>query len=783
MRTYKAKRQRTLADTFRFYITGISLFAVFLTGIIYISMELFDFEREAKITREQYLEEQKQRIKSESIKVIEYIDFTRMFLEENMEKAIKDRVDEAYFMMENIYNQHKGQLSNQEIKELIKDALRPARFFHGRGYYFIVSMNGVEELYPVAPQFEGKNLLDLQDEKGNFVIRDELDVIRSYGEGFVTDYWRKPDANPDSLYPKTSYIKLFTPLNWYVGCGEYLDNIEKDMQEDVIQRVKNIRFGEGGYIFVNSFSGHAIVIDSPTYKSGDYLGDLVYSDGTNHMKIQKETASQPDGGFVEYSWPKLGKEEPAPKISYVKTYDDWQWVIGSGIHIDQIDSMIEDQKQHLYQQLRLKIFLTIFFMLLLLGLVFFVANMISGRIKHNFTLFSEDLENAVQSGKMLRNENYTLKDIASVNQSINSVIQTKFKTEELLRENEERFRTIFENVPVMIAVLDKNRVKKFWNKRGEQTFEFDLEDKFDVSQIEPLLEQSTENKENFRKFALYDGEFREVKLILKGKKAIHNWATFKTEADEVIMVGYDITVMKENQQMLKELNETKDKFFRIISHDLQAPFNAIIGFSDVLKNDNGSIDAAQRMEIIGMIHDSALSMHRLLINLLNWARSQSGEIVVKPSRFMLHGLVEEVKSFCKIQCTKKMITFSNLVLEDCDVLADYSMTETVIRNLVSNAIKYTSAGGEISIGCTIEEAYVTVSVSDTGMGIPEDQIGNLFKLSGDKQRAGTANEAGTGLGLIICHDFISRMGGKIYVESTVGVGTTFFFTLPHSDNL
>ena len=783
MLTNKAKRQRTLADTFRFYITGISLFAVFLTGIIYISMELFDFEREAEITREQYLEEQKQRIKSETTKVIEYIDFTRMFLEENMEKAIKDRVDEAYFMMENIYYQHKGELSDQEIKQLIKDALRPARFFHGRGYYFIVSMNGVEELYPVAPQFEGKNLLDLQDEKGNFVIRDELDVIRNYGEGFVTDYWSKPDANPDSLYPKTSYIKLFKPLNWYVGCGEYLDNIEKDMQEDVIQRVKNIRFGEGGYIFVNSFSGHAIVIDSPTYNSGDYLGDLLYSDGTNHMKIQKETASQPDGGFVQYSWPKLGKEEPAPKISYVKTYDDWQWVIGSGIHIDQIDSMIDNQKQHLYQQLRLKIFLTIFFMLLLLGLVFFVANMISGRIKHNFTLFSEDLENAVQSGRMLRDEGYSLKDIAIVNQSINNVIQTKFRTEELLRENEERFRTIFENVPVMIGVLDKNRVKKFWNKRGEQTFEFDLEDKFDVSQIEPLLEQSTENKENFRKFALYDGEFREVKLILKGKKAIHNWATFKTEADEVIMVGYDITVMKENQQMLKELNETKDKFFRIISHDLQAPFNAIIGFSDVLKQDNGSIDAAQRMEIIGMIHDSALSMHRLLINLLNWARSQSGEIVVKPSRFMLHGLVEEVKSFCKIQCTKKMITFSNLVLEDCDVMADYSMTETVIRNLVSNAIKYTSAGGEISIGCTIEEAYVTVSVSDTGMGIPEDQIGNLFKLSGDKQRAGTANEAGTGLGLIICHDFISRMGGRIYVKSTVGVGTTFFFTLPHSDNL
>jgi len=349
-----------------------------------------------------------------------------------------------------------------------------------------------------------------------------------------------------------------------------------------------------------------------------------------------------------------------------------------------------------------------------------------------------------------------------------------------LRENEARFRTIVENIPVMIAVLDKNMVKKFWNKLGRETFELDLVERFDLSMISPLLNDDEDTKANFRKFSRFDGVFREIKMKLKGKSVIHNWATFKTEENEIILVGYDITIMRENEQMLRELNETKDKFFRIISHDLQAPFNAIIGFSDVLQNDDGSLEMSRRMDIIRMINNSAQSMHRLLINLLNWARSQSGQIEVQKTSFDLCDLVSEVNTFCDIQCTEKGLSLNNLVPAKTFVYADKSMTETVIRNFISNSIKYTETGGFVEVGCAVEDDFVRIRITDSGVGIPEDQIGNLFILSKAKQRAGTNNEAGTGLGLLICHDFVHRMGGDITVESVVGQGTSFYVTLPHA---
>ena len=780
MAKQRHKIQRTLADTFLLFSTGITLFAVLLTGIIYISLEFADFNKEADKFRIRNIEDQRERIKFETEKVIEYIDFTRMFLEDNMRNELKSYIDQAYGLMHNIYYKNRDHLSDEEIKALIKNALRPIRFNNGRGYYFIVSLNGVEELYPVAPQYEGENLLQLQDEKGNFVIRDELDVVNNYGEGFVTDYWTKPDADPDSLYPKTSFVKVFEPLNWYVGCGEYLDNVEKDMQKDVMQRIANIRFGKDGYIFVNSFDGHAVVIDSPDYKAGDYLGDIVHEDGVNHIQQQLEKAFLPEGGYIEYLWPKPGHENPLSKLSYVNAYDPWNWIIGAGVYVDDVDIVLQKQRDHLYGQVRLKVFFSIVFMVVLFGIVFFIANNISKKLKSNFDIFISRFRNAVRSGEPINSDEFSLKDIALINKSINDVIADKFRAETLLRENEARFRTIVENIPVMIAVLDKNMVKKFWNKLGRETFELDLVERFDLSMISPLLNDDEDTKANFRKFSRFDGVFREIKMKLKGKSVIHNWATFKTEENEIILVGYDMTTIRENQQMLKELNETKDKFFRIISHDLQAPFNAIIGFSDVLQNDDGSLEMSRRMDIIRMINNSAQSMHRLLINLLNWARSQSGQIEVQKTSFDLCDLVSEVNTFCDIQCTEKGLSLNNLVPAKTFVYADKSMTETVIRNFISNSIKYTETGGFIEVGCAVEDDFVRIRITDSGVGIPEDQIGNLFILSKAKQRAGTNNEAGTGLGLLICHDFVHRMGGDITVESVVGQGTSFYFTLPHA---
>jgi len=308
---------KKVSDLFLYYTTGFILIAVVFLGAVYSFLQVDKFDHDTRQLRSNFVEEQKERVKLETEKVVNFINLTRFSLDENMRNNIRMQVEKAWKVMENIYDQNAKSRTKGEIKKMIKDALRPIRFYNGRGYYFIVSMDGTEELYPVAPQFEGENLTNLQDLKGNYVIKDEMEVIENLGEGFVTDYWTKPGKNEKMIYPKTSFVKVFKPLNWYVGCGEYLDNFEKDLQEQVKMNIRNIRFGKYGYVFVDSYTGFAVVIDSPVFEEGDYVGDLVDANGLKILEEQRKVALQPGGGFVEYLWPKPGKVENAHKISYV----------------------------------------------------------------------------------------------------------------------------------------------------------------------------------------------------------------------------------------------------------------------------------------------------------------------------------------------------------------------------------------------------------------------------------------------------------------------------------
>nr|NQU94529.1 cache domain-containing protein [Bacteroidota bacterium] len=617
--TYK---ERKVSATFLVYSTGFTLISVLILGMIFTFLELRDFEKASQNARISFINSQKERVRIETEKVFDYIHLTRMFLEDNMKSSLRSRVTEAWDMMSNIYDANKGILPEHQIKKIVKDALRPVRFFNDRGYYFIVSMDGTEELYPVAPQFEGKNLLDLQDENGNFVIRDEIAIIDKQGEGFVTDYWTKPGAAENMVFPKTSFVRLFKPLNWYVGCGEYLDNFDKDLQGQIKQRIRNIHFGKDGYVFVDSYSGHAVVIDD-----------------------------------------------------------------------------------------------------------------------------------------------------------INIIILNKLETEKLLRENEARFRTIFENVPVMIAVLDKNLNYRVWNHETKKYFDVHPDQKLNKAALDNFLTTSLVNRNFMNHILSFDGSFKEYEIKTRLGIKNQNWAVFRTDTYEIILVGYDITEMKNYQIRLKELNDSKDKFFSILSHDLHSPFNTIIGYSDLLLVEYDRYSDAQRRNFIKKIHSSSMAMHKLLVNLLDWARSQTGKLEVTTEKFNLHEVAEIVFEILNPQAEKKNIRIQNDIDNGHFAFTDRSMTLTVLQNLVANGIKFTHSGGSISLNASLEKDELKVSVTDTGIGIRKEIAEKIFTISGSITNKGTANESGTGLGLVICKEFVEKMGGKIWVESEPGKGSTFCFTL------
>jgi Signal transduction histidine kinase len=229
---------------------------------------------------------------------------------------------------------------------------------------------------------------------------------------------------------------------------------------------------------------------------------------------------------------------------------------------------------------------------------------------------------------------------------------------------------------------------------------------------------------------------------------------------------------------LNELNASKDKFFSIIAHDLKGPFGAIIGFSDILKEEIESGDPAENKEHARLINISAVQTFRLLENLLEWANSQTGKILFNPVSINLMELFNEEFSMLSDMAAGKNIEIKNFFPDNLTIIADKNMIKTVLRNLISNAIKFTHKNGKVEVKAMIANKHVEISVSDSGIGMTKETIAKLWRIDTNLSTRGTENEEGTGLGLFLCKEFVKKHDGKIWVESEPGKGSTFKFILP-----
>lgn len=236
--------------------------------------------------------------------------------------------------------------------------------------------------------------------------------------------------------------------------------------------------------------------------------------------------------------------------------------------------------------------------------------------------------------------------------------------------------------------------------------------------------------------------------------------------------------IQKQRDHLRELNKTKDKFFSIIAHDLKNPFNSIKGFTELLIDNNQEYDEEKQLKFLRIIKDSTTKASALLNNLLVWANSQSGNLDYNPKKTELVKDVLDVVSLLEIQAIKKEIDIYNNVDHNLLVKADENMLNTILRNLISNAIKFTKQHGEIKIQSVLNKNMVEITVKDNGVGIPKEDIDSLFSIDVKNTHVGTANEQGSGLGLVLCKDFVEKHSGEIWVNSSENEGTEFTFSIP-----
>jgi signal transduction histidine kinase len=231
-------------------------------------------------------------------------------------------------------------------------------------------------------------------------------------------------------------------------------------------------------------------------------------------------------------------------------------------------------------------------------------------------------------------------------------------------------------------------------------------------------------------------------------------------------------------EKLKEVSDSKDQFFSLISHELRSPFNSILGFAEILYNDREELSTDEMKLYIDSLYYSSRHIFSLLDNLLHLSRFQSGKVDFNPSSLSLQNIIEKNLQVLKITAEKKEISIISAIEDNIQVFADEAMMNSILLNLITNSIKFTRRGGKIEINVHRTEKFAEISIHDHGIGMSDDTIFNLFKMGISKTLPGTEGETGTGLGLVLTKKFVEQNGGTLKVQSKLHQGSMFTFSLP-----
>ena len=272
-------------------------------------------------------------------------------------------------------------------------------------------------------------------------------------------------------------------------------------------------------------------------------------------------------------------------------------------------------------------------------------------------------------------------------------------------------------------------------------------------------------------------------LTNQAEKLNKNNSLLEERQEQIEKQSEELLAQKKSLQKmnveLHDLNATKDKFFSIIAHDIKNPFNAVLGFTDLLEENFKTWDDGKKLEVVNLINNSAKNLYELLNNLLQWSRSQSGVIDFKPQKIVLKDTFSNVTGLFRETAGSKNIELTSTLPEtELAIYADGNMLDAIMRNLISNAIKFTNPGGKVHISAEANKEFAMIKVADNGVGLSTEIQEQLFRIDKHTSTYGTLNESGTGLGLILVQEFVAKHGGKIGVESIKGKGSTFHFTLP-----
>ena len=337
-----------------------------------------------------FIDTEKETIKAQINQLYQQINYEKNNTEATLKRDIKERIHQAHSIATTIYQQNK-ELPEREVTKLITDALRSIRFNQGRGYYFIYKTTGNNIMHPVVPAMEGTSKWDLQDTRGNYIVRDMGQIVKQAGEGFYRWWFVKPQ-NKSQEFEKIGFGKYFAPYDWFIGTGEYVIDVESDIKARLLKRIANMRYGNNGFVFVIDYQGNIL-----SHYNEEYIGtnrmDIRNQQGVSIVKDIVKIAKQSDD-FLYYESPIMPSTgQPAEKISFIKGLPDWEWAIGTGAYISEIENYLAKREEHIGQQNKQE-FLKIVWLSLIVTLFFVALSfMLSNYLARRFSLYESRINN------------------------------------------------------------------------------------------------------------------------------------------------------------------------------------------------------------------------------------------------------------------------------------------------------------------------------------------------------------------------------------------------------
>ena len=405
----------------------VAFFSILLVFLVSIFFQFNNLENDLNQYKFEFTEQKKEEVKNEVLMIYGLIKYKEELLKKTVENRLIDRVNQAYNLAMNIYETNKKTKTENEIKYLIATSINDLKFKDNDSYFFINSNKGQAILFNKELKLDKYiDLFDFKDANNEPVIQIQAKIVKEKKEGFTTNTFIKPNSNDEVQYSKLSYVKLFEPFDWHIGTGEYLDDLTKNAQEEILDWLNTLKYKNSSYSFLNTTDGQTLIFEGKRVEPKPHPYHELFNQ-------QVETAKNPNGNFFEYKFKKPNSDEEFEKISFIKKFDEYGWIIGCGVYLDEIEKELlrkeEIFKDNINQQI---VSMFIIFLFILLA-IYFISKYLADFINKNIKNLIQSFSKAALKNEKIDTNTLTFKEFIILANSLNKTLENKNMVEKKLQ--------------------------------------------------------------------------------------------------------------------------------------------------------------------------------------------------------------------------------------------------------------------------------------------------------------------------------------------------------------